>query len=238
MDYDQPTLFIVAGPNGAGKSTHVKSLLPPGMENYIPFDRDKTRTEIEFKQFGTSKNLSQEQAISAISEMEKILMREMASAVAERKHFVLETPLSHPQYFRYIDYFTNKGYQVDLRYLGLSSVLESKRRVAFRVGQGGHDVPKNIIEGVFEMNLKNINDYRSTFQQINLYDGTVYPKLLLTLENENIINLNPEINNYSWIKSGLPSLLRVVINDQKRKNEIAEYLTLQPDDTKSKGLRR
>jgi predicted ABC-type ATPase len=36
----------------------------------------------------------------------------MDVAIKAKNHFVLETPLSHPDYWKYIDRFENNGYQV------------------------------------------------------------------------------------------------------------------------------
>jgi predicted ABC-type ATPase len=64
--------------------------------------------------------LSSEQ-ISARSTqmMEDLLVVKMDEAIQAKQHFVLETPLSHPDYWRYIDRFDDAGYQIQLNYLCL-----------------------------------------------------------------------------------------------------------------------
>lgn len=79
--------------------------------------------------------------------------------------------MSHPDYWKYIDKFENRGYQIQLNYLGSDKIKDSKARVQSRVIEGGHDVDANTINEVFEMNLKYINDFRNTFMEISLYDS-------------------------------------------------------------------
>lgn len=48
--------------------------------------------------------------------MEDFLIAQIDKAIEQRKNFVLETPLSHPDYWKYIDRFESKGYQIQLNY--------------------------------------------------------------------------------------------------------------------------
>jgi predicted ABC-type ATPase len=146
MDYSKPILLVISGPNGAGKSTFIQFLLPDDFEGIVSFDRDKTRGQ--FEQELRAKNLPEhEVAGKALRLMEARLEQEMDEAIAERRHFVLETPLSHPDYWKYIDKFENKGYQIQLNYLGLDKIKDCKARVQRRVMEGGHDVDANTIKG-------------------------------------------------------------------------------------------
>lgn len=215
MDYSQPTLFVVSGPNGAGKSTFIKTLLPPELKDYKPFDRDKTRSNIEKELFGKTTGLSQDEKRQSQQSMEAVLKTEMVKASTDKKHFVLETPLSHPDYWQYIDYFTNKGYQVQLSYMCLDSEKDCKLRVAKRVNEGGHNVDPHTIKGVYEMNLKYINEYRNTFKQISLYDGMKKPELLAQIENGKAQLVHSAFKAKAWIKKGLPDINNELINFYK-----------------------
>jgi len=217
MDYNIPTLFVVSGPNGAGKSTYIKPLLPPELKDYKPFDRDKTRSNIEHELFGASTGLTADQKRQSQGDMENVLKTEMIKAATDKKHFVLETPLSHPDYWQYIDFFTNKGYQVQLSYMCLDSVKDCKLRVAKRVREGGHDVDVHTIKGVYEMNLKYINEYRDTFKQISLYDGMKKPELIARIENGNVLVVETLFSKKNWIKQGLPDINNELVKFQKEK---------------------
>jgi len=136
MDYSKPTLLVISGPNGAGKSTHIQTMLPDAFEGIFSFDRDNTRVafESELESQGISRNVI---VTRATRMMEEKLFEEMRKTIAVKEHFVLETPLSHPDYWRYIDMFETAGYQVQLNYLCLDKVGDCIGRVEQRVLEGG-----------------------------------------------------------------------------------------------------
>ncbi|MGF7083034.1 zeta toxin family protein [Mucilaginibacter sp. UYCu711] len=223
MDYNIPTLFVVSGPNGAGKSTYIKILLPPELKDCKPFDRDKTRSTIENELFGKTTDLTADQKRQSQGDMETILQKEMVKAASEKKHFVLETPLSHPDYWRYIDFFANKGYLVQLSYMCLDSIKDCKMRVSKRVKEGGHNVDVHTIKGVYEMNLKYINEFRDTFKQISLYDGMKKPDLIARLESGNVVRVEPLAFKKSWIKQGLTDIYNDLVRSGKEKSHLGIY---------------
>lgn len=186
MDYYKPTLLVISGPNGAGKSTHIESMLPSLFEGVLPFDRDLTRTNIE-KQLEKD-GMSPDQIKNRSAQMmEDFLISKMDEAILANHHFVLETPLSHPDYWKYIDRFENKGYQIQLNYLCLDKIKDCEQRVRLRVKEGGHAVDARTIKGVYEKNLEHINNYSNTFKVICLYDGMIKPTLLVKLEDNEVV---------------------------------------------------
>ncbi|MDB4901406.1 MAG: hypothetical protein JWQ63_687 [Mucilaginibacter sp.] len=203
MDYSKPTLLVISGPNGAGKSTHIQTMLPLAFEGIVSFDRDHMRTIFE-KQLAASGIPVNEITPKATRMMEERLMEEMKSAIKGKKHFVLETPLSHPDYWRYIDLFESNAYQIQLNYLCLDKVNDCIARVGQRVWEGGHHVEPSTIKGVYQKNLEHINEYISTFQVVELYDGMKVPALLVRIE-DNLINMAvTDALKKNWIKTGLP----------------------------------
>ena len=205
MDYFKPTLLIISGPNGAGKSTHIRAMLPAEFDNIISFDRDKTRTEFA-KQLADEGINSKHISLRSTRMMEDLLISEMKQAIISKSHFVLETPLSHSDYWRYIDLFETNGYQVQLNYLCLDTIGHCKARVAKRVLEGGHHVEPDTIRGVYEKNLEYINEYFKTFKVIELYDGMKVPLLLVRMEDNNVVYAISQTLKKKWIKTGLPSI--------------------------------
>lgn len=137
-------------------------------------------------------------------------MEEMRKSIQQKCHFVLETPLSHGDYWRYIDLFQNHGYQIHLCYLGLDKINDCVARVGQRVLEGGHYVAPNTIKGVYEKNLEHINAYIDTFTVIELYDGMKFPMLLAKIEN-GVANLATQgALKKKWITSGLPLLAKAI----------------------------
>lgn len=205
MDYSKPTLLVVSGPNGAGKSTFIASLLPEAFEGITSFDRDKTRMAFE-QELRAEVHSPDELTARATRLMEASLETAMVKAIATRDHFVLETPLSHPDYWRYIDRFERNGYQVQLNYLCLDNIRACKFRVEQRVREGGHHVDARTIKGVYEMNLRHINEYTETFRVIELYDGMIAPTILVRLENGQVVLAKEKAMKKQWIKTGLPAI--------------------------------
>jgi predicted ABC-type ATPase len=209
MDYSKPTLLVISGPNGAGKSTHIESMLPTSFEGLLSFDRDLTRTNIEKKL--EKDGLSPEQIKSRSAQMmEDFLILKMDEAIKASQHFVLETPLSHPDYWKYIDRFEKKGYQIQLNYLCLDKIKDCEQRVRLRVKEGGHAVDARTIKGVYEKNLEHINNYRNTFKVICLYDGMLMPTLLVKLEDDEVVMAKESSLKKTWLKKGLPSISKMV----------------------------
>jgi predicted ABC-type ATPase len=182
MDYAKPTLIVISGPNGAGKSTHIQVMLPPAFEGICSFDRDMNRVEFEKTLMGQGAKAG-DLFRQALALMEQKLLLEMQKAIKLKDHFVLETPLSHPDYWAYIDLFERNDYQIQLNYLCLDKVTDCVARVEQRVIEGGHYVEPSTIKGVYQKNLEHINAYKDTFVLIELYDGMAVPSLLARIEN-------------------------------------------------------
>lgn len=209
MDYSKPTLLVISGPNGAGKSTHIQSMLPTAFEGIMSFDRDNTRVQHE-KTLAAQGFEQKEIFRKATSMMEASLLEAMKNAINQKKHFVLETPLSHPDYWRYIDLFQNNNYQIQLNYLCLDKVSDCIARVGQRVMEGGHYVEPSTIKGVYEKNLEHINAYSDTFKVIELYDGMKFPTLLARIENGAASFAIKEVMRKKWVTSGLPTLASAI----------------------------
>lgn len=209
MDYSKPTLLVISGPNGAGKSTHIQTMLPKEFDGIWSFDRDLTRTEFEDQL--TNEGFSQNDlAKLATIRMEEKLVNKMKLAIQNQQHFVLETPLSHPDYWRYLDLFENNGYQIQLNYLCLDKISDCTARVGQRVLEGGHYVDPDTIKGVYEKNLEHINDFNTTFRIIELYDGMKVPTLLAKLEDNEVIWANKLALKKNWIKKGMPEIAKKI----------------------------
>jgi hypothetical protein len=86
--------------------------------------------------------------------------------------------------------------------------------------EGGHHVDARTIKGVYEMNLKYINDFSGAFKVICLYDGMKRPALLAKIENGIVITSNEGALAKRWIKSGLPDIASKISEfiQQQRRN--------------------
>lgn len=217
MDYSKPTLLVISGPNGAGKSTHIQTMLPNEFNGIWSFDRDLTRMQFENQLINEGAEASDITRV-ATNRMEELLVKEMRLAIQNKQHFVLETPLSHPDYWKYLDLFEKNGYQIQLNYLCLDKISDCIARVGQRVLEGGHYVDPDTIKGVYEKNLEHINDFNNTFLVIELYDGMKVPVLLAKLEKSQVLWADKVSLKKNWLKKGMPEIAKKVqdfISSQK-----------------------
>lgn len=125
MDYSKPTLLVISGPNGAGESTYIQSMLPKEFEGISSFNRDEIR--VQFERHLVEPGISKiDRLRNATAMMESQLVEEMKNAIAKQEHFVLETPLSDPYYWTYLNLFEDAGYHVQINYYALiqSSIVK------------------------------------------------------------------------------------------------------------------
>ncbi|WP_285009396.1 hypothetical protein [Pedobacter faecalis] len=76
--------------------------------------------------------------------------------------------------------------------------------------EGGHYVDPSTIKGVYEQNLKFINEFHKTFKLIELYDGMKVPTLLARFEDGRVVLAEKGASKKTWIKSGLPELTKLI----------------------------
>ncbi len=94
--------------------------------------------------------------------------------------FSFETTLSGLNYLRRIKDWKADGYIVKIWFISLHSADIAVARVAERVRQGGHNIPKEIIRRRFTAGLINFrNKYRIIVDAWALYDGTLTPPKLI-----------------------------------------------------------
>ena len=72
----------------------------------------------------------------------RVVLREIDRLAAERMDFAFETTFSGLTYVRRLQAWKQAGYRIEMVYLRLRSVQLALRRIAARVRQGGHDVPR------------------------------------------------------------------------------------------------
>lgn len=136
---------IIAGPNGAGKTTFAMTYLPKttGTLNFINADL-------------IAADLSPSDPSTAETEAARIFLRRIEEAISAGENFAFETTLSGRAHLRRIQRVRLEGWHVRLIYLYLPSVEMSMKRVAARVREGGHDIPKDAILRRYSKSLHNL----------------------------------------------------------------------------------
>jgi predicted ABC-type ATPase len=167
--------YIIAGPNGAGKTTLAYEFLPIEAEclNFINADL-------------IAQGLSPFQPDRMAIEAGRLMIHRMDECVREYDSFAFETTFSGRGYVRKIKHWKTQGYEIVIYYLKLPSVEFAIERVKFRVAQGGHDVPEDIIRRRFDKSWKNFQDvYRHLADSWTVFDTSgKLPVILEESESE------------------------------------------------------
>ena len=127
-------LFIIAGCNGAGKTTASYTILP-AMLNCKEF---VNADEI-------AKGLSPFQPETVSFQAGRIMLQRIEELLNSGVDFAFETTLTTLSYQKTIQHAKEKGYTVTLLFFWLNDVNLAIERVAARVADGGHNIPKDII---------------------------------------------------------------------------------------------
>jgi len=100
-----------------------------------------------------------------------------------RADFAFESTLSGLTYVRRLESWRREGYRVEIVYLRLKSSQLALRRVAARVRQGGHDVPRADVVRRFSRGWKNFQlIYRPLADSWAIYENSGQSPQLLEQE--------------------------------------------------------
>ena len=129
-----PHLYIIAGCNGAGKTTASYTVLPEmlGCREFVNADE-------------IARGLSPFNPGSVAIEAGRLMLQRMDDLLSEGTDFAFETTLATRSYVRFIEQAHAKGYFVTLLYFWLPTPQQAVERVATRVREGGHDIPREVI---------------------------------------------------------------------------------------------
>ncbi len=136
----RPIVVALAGPNGAGKTTFFEAHLKPSGLRFL--NADVLAKELEADAYEAARMLA-------------ALRHEL---VEQRESFVFETVFSDPvgDKLAFLKQTVQLGYAVVLCFIGIGGAKASEERVAIRVSQGGHDVPREKLIARFPRTLANL----------------------------------------------------------------------------------
>jgi predicted ABC-type ATPase len=165
----KPRCIIVAGPNGAGKTTFARDYLP-GIARLVHF------VNADLIAGGISPLRPEFAALAA----GRLMLREISRLVEAKAEFAFESTLSGLHYAKRIEEWKNKGYLIEIIYIRHASPRLALRRIANRVRQGGHDVPRADVIRRFKRGWTNFLDvYQPLADHWAIYENSEStPKLL------------------------------------------------------------
>lgn len=149
-----PILVMLAGSNGAGKSTFYESYLS---RLALPFvNADAIAAELRS---GSRAPPAQLAALPPDQVAQRLADQERQASIVLGRSFVTETVLSDPVGAKVamLRDARDRGFQVWLFFIGISSAALSRARVRERVAaRAGHDVPDRRIEERYPRTLANL----------------------------------------------------------------------------------
>jgi predicted ABC-type ATPase len=157
-----PRCIIIAGPNGAGKTTFAREFLPKdaGVVHFVNADL-------------LAAGLSPLKPQLATLNAGRLFLGELDRLAKARQDFAFESTLSGLTYVSRIKRWKAAGYRIEIVFLRLASVRLALRRIAARVKQGGHDVPRADVLRRFSRGWKNFESaYKPLADVWTVYDNS------------------------------------------------------------------
>jgi predicted ABC-type ATPase len=130
-------------------------------------------------------------------------------AIGSRKHFAYEGHFTEDSSWNIPRLFKNQGYSVHLIFFGLSNTNQSELRVLERVKDGGHYVPRLMIENNFYGNLDQLNRNFKLLDTLLIFDtSTTTPSLLAKMINTKLELYTIKDKLPTWFIKYLPEILK------------------------------
>lgn len=138
-------LYIIAGCNGAGKTTASNTILPKSLlvKEFVNADE-------------IAKGLSPFNPEGVAIEAGRLMLKRIDELISVGESFSIETTLATKSYVNLVMRAHSEGYIVHLLFFWLDSVELAKKRVAERVANGGHNIPREIIERRYYSGIRNL----------------------------------------------------------------------------------
>lgn len=166
-----PRCFVIAGSNGSGKTTFAQEYLP--------------------REAGTIRFVNADLIASGLSPLQpglaalasgRLVLTELDRLASAREDFAFESTLSGLAYLGRLRRWKQAGYFIKVVFLKIESPALALKRIAARVRQGGHDVPRADVLRRFARSQDNFQSrYRLLADAWELYDNSgEHPRLLET----------------------------------------------------------
>ncbi len=184
----KPYIVVIGGPNGAGKSTIAREVLA------------ETFNLAEFVNADTIASglaaFNPERAAMAAGRVMLARLRELAAA---RASFAFESTLASRTFAPWLAEQRAAGYEIHFVYVVVHSAAVAIKRVRARVRDGGHDIPRDVIERRFSRSVQNFfRLYMPLADTWRIYDNSgLHPALAAVGEQECAIRIElPKVWEY------------------------------------------
>ncbi len=172
--------ILVAGVNGAGKSTLYQSL--QSLQS-MP----RVNTDEILREFGDWRDMAD------VMTAGKIAVKKIARFFDEDITFNQETTLCGKSIINNITKAKNRGYFIELHYIGVESADIAKERVAARIKQGGHGIAEQDIERRYIETFDNLKTVLPECGLAAFYDNTIEFRRFAIYKHGKPIRVSQEI---------------------------------------------
>ncbi len=138
-------LYIIAGCNGAGKTTASYTILPEILQ---------CREFVNADEIAKGLSPFNPEAMSLVAG--RLMVARINELLGVGASFALETTLSSRSYTALVRRAHEEGYKVSLIYFWLQSPELAEMRVAKRVKEGGHDIPRPVLRRRYAAGVDNL----------------------------------------------------------------------------------
>lgn len=162
-------LYIISGCNGAGKTTASYTVLPDILQCKEFVNADEI-----------ARGLSPFNPESVAIDAGRLMLQRINELLRIEESFSIETTLATRSYTRLVSRAQRQGYKVSLIYFWLSSPELAMERVAQRVSNGGHNIPKEVIQRRYLAGIRNLfNIYMPCVDYWLLADNSHNPRVIV-----------------------------------------------------------
>jgi predicted ABC-type ATPase len=187
MTGSKPRLILIGGPNGAGKTTAAMRVLPDPLSCIEYLNADEI-----------ARGLSPLNPSSAAVSAGKILIQRAYHHLEYQLSFAVESTLASKMPLKLAKAAKAKGYEVLVLYFWLGSPELALERVAFRVSEGGHNVPEDDVVRRYWRSIRHFHSsYASVADYWSVYDNSAQDLQLMATYEPNFHN---QVTIYQAIK--------------------------------------
>ena len=161
-------LIVLAGPNGAGKTTLAREFFPQLVDSHRFVNADDIAAR---RSVGPSSK-----AADFAAGREAVLRRRALLDIGE--DFAVETTLAGAAILRMMAHARSCGYAMFGIYLWVPDPELCVQRIATRVAQGGHFVPKEIVYRRHAAGLANLPSFLDFAERAEIYSAIADPELI------------------------------------------------------------
>lgn len=172
--------ILIAGVNGAGKSTLYQSL--QSLQSMPRVNSDEI-----LREFGDWRDMAD------VMTAGKIAVKKIARYFDEDLTFNQETTLCGKSIINNITKAKNRGYFIELHYIGVESADIAKERVAARIKQGGHGIAEQDIERRYIETFDNLKTVLPECDLAAFYDNTIEFRRFAIYKHGKPIRVSQEI---------------------------------------------